>query len=176
MFNDILSLNYPKFKLAILGLLALNVLIYAMVDTLTSAADALAWLVLLVMFELEAADNRALIAENTLHAIRNVLIAVIVLVFISYIHADEWLDVINGILWFALIALLELEIRWPKKVTKHKQGFWAATIAMFIALIGMVAVWLWRSEWLDAYDAALWIAAFAVIEVDIFRFLQLKRN
>jgi len=85
MFNYFSSIPYPKFKLAILVLLTLNAVIYAIVDTLTSAIDAWVWLVLLVLYELEA-NNVAPLAKNTLHGIRNVLIAVIVLVFVSYVH------------------------------------------------------------------------------------------
>jgi hypothetical protein len=38
----------------------------------------------------------------------------------------------------------------------------------------MAGIWLWRQAWLDAYDAALWITAFGLIEVDLFHFLQRK--
>jgi hypothetical protein len=79
MFNCFSSIPYPKFKLAILVLLTLNAVIYAIVDTLTSAIDAWVWLVLLVLYELEANDVAPL-AKNTLQGIRNVLLAVIVLV------------------------------------------------------------------------------------------------
>jgi len=173
MFNYFSSLPYPKFKLAIVVLLTLNAVIYAMVDTLTSAVDALAWLVLLVLYELEA-NGAVPMAENTLHWIRNVLIAVIALVFVSYIHDNEWLDVVNSALWFALIALLELEVRWPDKVFKYRQSYWLATVTVFAGLIAMVIAWAWQSTWLAVYDATLWIVAFASIEMDIFQLLQRK--
>ena len=156
-----------------MALITLNAVIYAIIDTLTSAVDALAWLVLLVLYELEA-NGGAPMAENTLHRIRNMLIAVIALVFVSYVHDSEWLDVVNSALWFALIALLELEVRWPDKAFKYRQNYWLATVAIFAGLIAMVIAWAWQSAWLDVYDAILWIAAFASIEVDIFQLLQRK--
>ena len=79
MFNYFSSIPYPKFKLAILVLLTLNAVVYAMADTLTSTVDELAWLMLLVLYELEA-SGVALTTENTLHGIRNILIVVIALV------------------------------------------------------------------------------------------------
>jgi hypothetical protein len=173
MFNYFSSIPYPKFKLVIVALITLNAVIYAIVDTLTSAVDALAWLVLLVLYELEA-NGAAPMAENTLHRIRNVLIAVIALVFVSYVHDSEWLDVVNSALWFALIALLELEVRWPDKVFKYRQGYWWATVTVFAGLVAMVITWAWHSAWLDVYDATLWIVAFASIEVDIFQLFQRK--
>lgn len=174
MLNDNQAFTYPKIKLLLLALLTINAVVYAIVDTWTSAIDATAWLILLIMYELEALNGRGPFSDSTLHTIRNALIAIIALVFFSYLNDSEWLDVTNSLLWFALIALLELEVRWPEKVTKYPQAFWLATVAVFIGVVGMVAVWLWQSAWLDAYDAALWIAAFAMIEVDIFQFLQRK--
>jgi len=173
MFNYFSSIPYPRFKLVIVALLALNVVIYAIADTLTSAVDALTWLVLLVLYELEANDAVPM-AENRLHEIRSILIAVIVLTFFSYIHDSEWLDVVNSALWFVLIALLELEVRYPDKVFKYRQNYWLATVTVFTGLIAMVIAWAWQSAWLDVYDAILWIVAFASIEVDIFQFLQRK--
>ena len=174
MFNYLSTLPYPIFKLAIVALLIVNAVIYAMVDTLTSAVDALSWLVLLVLYELEA-NGAAPLAQNTLHTIRDVLIGVIVLVFVSYVHDSEWLDVVNSVLWFALIALLELEVRWPDKVFKYRQSYWLATVTVFSGLIAMVIAWAWQSAWLDVYDAILWIVAFGSIEVDIFQLFQRKQ-
>jgi len=175
MPNAEFFLSYPKFKLAILALLTLNIGIYAAVDTLTTAVDALVWVILLVMFELETV-KAAPFNETTLHAVRNVLIVVIALVFGSYVRDNEWLDVLNSLLWFGLIVLLELEVRWPTLVARHRQLFWLITLAVFAGLVGMVVAWLMQSEWLDAYDALLWITAFGVIEVDIFHFLKLTRD
>lgn len=173
MLNHLSSLSYTKFKLAIVVLLTLNVVIYAWVDTLTSAVDELVWLVWLVLYELEA-NSVAPMAENTLYGIRKVLIAVVALVFVRYVHDSKWLDVFNSTLWFALIALLELEVRWPEKVFKYRQSYWLATVTVFAGLIAMVIALAWQSAWLDMYDATLWIVAFASIEMDIVQLLQRK--
>ena len=173
MFNYFSSIPYPKFKLAIVLLITLNAVIYAMVDTLISAVDAFAWLMLLVLYELEA-NGAAPVSENTLHKTRGFLVAIIALVFVSYVHEGEWLDVVNSILWFALIVLLELEVRWPEKIVQYQQNYWRATVTVFAGLIAMVIAWAWQSAWLDVYDATLWIVAFGSIEVDIFQILQRK--
>jgi hypothetical protein len=174
MFNYLSSIPYPKFKLTLVVLLTLNVVIYAVVDSLISAVDALVWLVLLVLYELEA-NGVAPMAVNRVHGIRDLLIAVIALVFVGYVHNSEWLDVVNSALWFVLIALLELEVRWPDKVFKYRQSYWLATVTVFTGLIAMVIAWAWQSAWLDVYDATLWIVAFGSIEVDIFQLLRRKR-
>jgi hypothetical protein len=166
--------NYSKLKLTILFLLSLNIVLFGVFDDLTSTMDALSWVALLVMYELDAIGAGQYINANIQQKIRNALILVIALVFLKYLYDQQWLDIINGSLWLVLIGLLELEIRWPEKITTNKHAFWLATLSIFAGLLGMVAVWLWKSAWLDAYDAALWIIAFGLIEVDIFRFLKLK--
>lgn len=173
MFHYFTSIPYPKFKLTIVSLLTLNAVIYAITDTPTRAVDALVWLVLLLLYELEA-NNTAPLAKMTLHKVRGFLIAAIVLTFVSYVHNGEWLDVANSSLWFALIALLELEAHYPDKAFKYQKSYWLTTAAIFAGLIAMVIVWICKSAWLDAYDAMLWIIAFGSIETDIFQILQRK--
>ena len=36
----------------------------------------------------------------------------------------------------------------------------------------LVAAWLWRGEWFEAYDAALWLIAFATLEMDVLGFTR----
>ena len=39
----------------------------------------------------------------------------------------------------------------------------------------LVVVWMWRREWFEAYDAALWLAALVVIEMNILQGLGRSR-
>lgn len=176
MLNLFTSLQYPKSKLLILGLLTVNALIYAVVDTVTTAFDAATWLILLVIYELESSGQKLPLTEPVLEKIRSGLIAIIVLVFFSYWHDSEWLDVANSLLWFALIAVMELEVRRPAMVLRNANLFWVLTIAIFIGLIVMAGLWLWHTDWLDAYDALLWIVAFGMIEVDLLHFLKRRQS
>jgi len=42
------------------------------------------------------------------------------------------------------------------------------TAALLYAALGiLVVIWLVRGEWMDAWDAALWLAAFGVLEMDL---------
>lgn len=176
MPNPFSSLQYPKSKLLILMLLTINAVAYAVVDTLTTAVDAGTWLILLVIYELESSGEKLPLSEPVLEKIRTGLIGMIVLVFFSYLHDSEWLDVSNSLLWFALIAVMELEVRRPAMVLKHANLFWLLTITIFVGLIAMAGIWLWQKAWLDAYDALLWIVAFGMIEVDLFHFLKRRQS
>lgn len=169
------ALQYPKSKLLILTLLTVNMIVYAVVDTLTTAIDAATWLILLLIYEWEANGNGLPFSETTMKKVRTGLIAVIVSVFFSYLEDSEWLDVGNALLWFALIAVMELEVRQPAIVMKHANLFWILTLTIFAGLIVMAGIWLWQRAWLDAYDALLWIVAFGFIEVDFLHFLKRKQ-
>lgn len=168
------TLQYPKSKLVILALLSLNAVIYALIDTMISAADAIVWLMLLVIYELESNQIEVPIPETGIRLIRDLLIGIIALVFLGYLLSGELLDTMNSLLWFALIGMMETEVRWPELAWQYQTTFWATTVAVFIALIAMAGVWIWLGDWFDAYDAILWIIAFGFIEVDIFHFLQRK--
>ena len=69
MFKYVSTIAYPKYKLAIVVLIAVNVVIYSAVDNLIGAVDTLAWLMLLVLYELEA-NCAGLMADKKLHRIR----------------------------------------------------------------------------------------------------------
>jgi hypothetical protein len=43
------------------------------------------------------------------------------------------------------------------------------SFALYGALAGVALTWFVQGEWFDGYDAVLWIAAFALIEMDLFR-------
>jgi hypothetical protein len=173
MISAMSSLQYPRFKLAIVLLLSINIFLYAFTDTLTNAVDEVAWLSLLILYELKA-NGLAVKSEETLNKARDALIVVIILVFISFAKSQEWLDAINFLLWTALIILLEVEVRWPDQILSYPKIYWWSKVSIFSGLIVMVVAWAWHSEWLDMYDAALWLIAFVTIESDIHQLLQRK--
>lgn len=173
MLDWLSSLQYPKFKLAIVCLLGLNILFFALFDTLTSVFDQIVWLSLLILYEIEA-NGIAIAGESTLNKARDALIVVMVLVFVSYAKSQDWLDVVNFLLWIGLIALLEVEVRWPHTILANPTAYWWSKMTIFSGLLLMVIAWTWQSAWLDAYDAALWIVAFITIEADLHQFMERK--
>jgi hypothetical protein len=174
MFKTLASLPNAKLRLTILVLLTLNSLLYALMGSFISAIDSFAWLALLLSFELETAAAPLPFDDSRLHQIRNGLIAVIVIVTLGYLLTGDILNLINSGLWLGLLALLEIEVREPTKVLENRMKVVAASFVIFAGLIGMVVAWGWMGSWLDAFNAGLWIFAFALIEVDIFRFLRLR--
>ena len=90
----------------------------------------------------------------------------------GFLYNKEWLDAVNSGLWIAVVALLELEIRRPATVAVHRARFTAATATLYSGLGAVALFWLWRGEWFDAYDAALWLVAFATIELNVLAAAQ----
>ena len=163
---------YAGFKAAVFALLACNAAIYLFRGTVSQALDAMAWLTLLVLFALETGfggqfrDGRAAAAVRIARLIAAIAVGAAVM---GYSYENKWLDTVNTALWIMVVVLLELEVRLPGAVARRRAWFVATAAILYSGLAALVLVWAWRSEWFDAYDALLWLAAFATIEMDVLR-------
>lgn len=162
--------GYLVLKGALFALLAGNTAVYLIAGTRSEALDSLSWLVLLVSFELET-ERRELFRNRwsriALRGARLLAAVALAAAAIGYFRTREWLDAINIGLWIGVVALLELEVRRPEAAMRHRGGFMAATTLLYAGLVSLVLAWLLRGEWFDAYDAALWLAAFATLEMGL---------
>ncbi|MGH8662413.1 MAG: hypothetical protein ACREUB_11755 [Burkholderiales bacterium] len=153
------------------ALLVLNTGIYVGSGTLGEGIDSMAWLMLLALFQWETGSRQVVRPRATLAAIHGVRMACLAAIggaAAGFLYNNEWLDAANSGLWIAVVVLLEVGVRRPAAVATHRARF-AAAAAMLYAGLGAVAlVWAWRGDWFDAYDAALWLVAFATIEMNVF--------
>lgn len=159
-------------KIAVFALLAGNAAYYLYAGTLSQALDTTAWLILLALFSLETGLAERFRAHGMAVAIRGtrlVAAAAICAAAAGYVNQGKWLDAVNTGLWIAVVALLEFEVRWPRAVAQYRVYMVAAAVTLYGSLAVLVPVWAWRGEWFDAYDALLWLAAFAMIELDVLR-------
>jgi len=159
-------------KAAVFALLVLNAGIYLASGTFSDGLDSIAWLTLLALFELEtglAPILRTGPAVAIVHAIRLICVAAIGIAAAGYLYNSEWLDAANSGLWIAVVALLEVGVRRPAAVAAQRARYTAAAATLYAGLLAVVLVWLWRGEWFDAYDAALWLMGFATIEMNVLR-------
>ena len=166
---------YPGFKAAVFALLAYNTAYYLFGRAWTQALDALAWLTLLALFALETGfDGRFRArAMAAIRGLRLTAAAAVGAAAIGYAYQSEWLDAVNTGLWIAVVVLLEFEVRSPGAVARRRGWFTVTATTLYAGLGALVLVWAWRGDWFDAYDAALWLTAFAMIEMDV---LQLSRG
>jgi hypothetical protein len=88
---------------------------------------------------------------------------------LRYVFEGNVLDTVNSVLWIGVVLLLEVEFRYPGAVARARAAFAATALALYGGLAVLVAIWAWRGEWFDAYDALVWLVAFATLEVDAVR-------
>ena len=160
----------PPVKPALFALLGVNALVYALNGRDTETVDAAAWFALLLLFELEmrwpqwAAQRRN---AFIMMGLRLLAAGAIAWAAITFVREREWLDAVNAWLWIGVVVVLELEVRAPALVTRHRKVVVAASVTLCLALTALAAIWLAQGEWFDGYDALLWIAAFALLELDL---------
>lgn len=171
---QLFATRYSVLKLAILSLLTLNTAIFMLIGGFISAADSLVWLLLLVSYEMEAYTVNLPISNHAMHQLRNILVCFIAVIFFAYLLQGDVLAGINALLWFGLLILLELETLKPDWKQANQIAYWAATGLVFIGLLTLVLLWASFGDWLSAYDALLWIAAFAIVEADLLSLMQEK--
>lgn len=154
----------------IVVLLALNTVYYVVDGRQSEALDSAAWFALLLLFTLESRNLLLVRAPGllaTARALRLVAAAAIVVAAYEYVTEHEWLDAINILLWIAVVILLEAEVRRPEIVARHRKAYTAIAAVLYSALAALIFVWIARAEWLDAWDATLWLAAFGLLELDL---------
>lgn len=163
------------FKWSVYALLTLDVVLYATHGTLTETLDTAAWLVLLLLFEWET-GGWAHGQRFKGHAQRLRVLAALVVAWacVDYALEREWLDFSNAATWLAVVLALELEVRVPLDGRRFHAVRRLVTWLLYLALAGFIAAWLVSAggdvegAWLDAWDATLWLAAFVVIELNLF--------
>lgn len=151
--------------------LAANLAVFAWRGERTEALESGAWLALLLMFDLECRRPEWLHAarRRAFDALRFVAIVLVIAAEAAYVLDEDWLDAVNAALWIAIVLLLEFEVRQPVWAAQHRTGLQTAAGTLYAGLAVLVGAWAWRGEWFDAWDAALWLAAFVLLEMNVLR-------
>ena len=163
----------PAVTVAIVVLLGVNTALHLRDGRASEGLDALAWFVLLLLFLLEtrrppvAAGHPAVTIAFRL--LRLAAAGAILAAAISFLRENEWLDAVNAWLWIGVVLLIETEIRAPQWIARHRRGMIAAAVLLYASLAVVAAIWLVQGAWFDAWDAALWIAGFVALELDLLK-------
>ncbi len=178
--NSFMGRVFPYFKWAIYGLLFINMILFFMEQTITEGMESLAWLALLLFLEWETSQldkEYSSLAEKLFLQIGRVL-AYILIVYSAYeygtsayIEENGILDIYNAVVWIAVALLIEYEIFYKKhfhQIAVKFLGF--VKIVLYVSLFIIAILWQIDGEWLDFYDAALWIICFFFIELNILQF------
>ncbi len=82
---------------------------------------------------------------------------------LSLLKLLTWTDIINAAVWILIVLVLQAEVFFGKTNKIFKPIKISLYAILFIALI----VWMIYGEFLDVWDAALWLAAFFFIEMNV---------
>ena len=169
--------GFVVFRALVYALLAADVALYARYGRATELVDTAAWFVLLLLFEWETGGwrmpKRARVPVRMVRVLAGLAVALAVA---GYAWEREWLDFANEAAWLGVVVLLELEVRVPHDLRDlHRWRRCVATV-LYAALVAFMLVWLADGivgdeplhAFLDAWDALLWLVAFATIELNVF--------
>jgi hypothetical protein len=156
------------FKAIMFLLLAANAVWFALGPSPSKGLDACAWLVLLALFVWEADYGDRLSAgraRSVLRAVRFAAAFGVVAAMVGYVFEGNALDTVNSLVWIAIVILLETELRFPGFAARMRYALGTAAVILYGTLAVLVILWALQGMWLDAYDAVLWLIAFATLEL-----------
>lgn len=86
-----------------------------------------------------------------------------------------WIDVINAAVWLLVVLILEVDVRLQEH---NRYEGWALRISTILkvilygALLYAAVYWGLKGDFVDFWDAFLWLVAFVFIELNIFEWRQ----
>lgn len=150
-------MQYPITRIVILLLITADTWLYGYFGDQAKLLDSTAWLLLILLFEaeknwLDHSGGRT--ATIVVRIARGLATLLIIYSNAAYIQDDDWLDIINSLLWYGVIIRLEVQARWPVRSSSY----------LYVVLSLPALAWLWEGALLDTWDAALWIVALMVVD------------
>ena len=90
-----------------------------------------------------------------------------------------WLDVINAAVWILVVLVLEFDVRMQERgrVRSHMLKLSNAIKPLLYAILFLAAVyWGFKGDFVDFWDAFLWLVAFFFIEMNVIEWRQETRE
>ena len=85
------------------------------------------------------------------------------------------IDVVNAGVWLLVVLLLEIDVRLQEHDRFEGLALYLSTVAkvvLYSTLAAAVVVWAIKGEFVDWWDAFLWLVAFVFIELNVFEWRQ----
>ena len=101
--------------------------------------------------------------------------AVVDAIGLTEIRRLAWVDVINAAVWLLVVLVLEIDVRLQERDRLEGLALIASNIAKFVlyAILLLAAIyWGVKGDFVDFWDAFLWLVAFVFIELNIFEWRQ----
>jgi len=166
---------FNTFKLVLYALLTINIGLFLRDGTLNEALDSLGWVLLLVVFEWETRT----LDQEYLGLWEKIMIWLLQLIGYGlainaarvYLITDEWVDFANATIWLLVCCTIVYDVFVPGEFGslewKIRNG---CKILLYVGLLVIAVYWGVTSDWLDFYDASLWILCFFMVEMNIFKY------
>ena len=86
-----------------------------------------------------------------------------------------WVDVINSGVWLLVVLILEIDVRMQERNLLEGTFLRISNVAKFIlyaTLLAAAVYWTFKGDFVDSWDAYLWLVAFVFIELNVFDWRQ----
>jgi hypothetical protein len=86
-----------------------------------------------------------------------------------------WVDVINAGVWILVVVLLEIDVRLQEHNRFEGFALRASTASKYVlysTLFVAAVYWGFKGDFVDFWDAFLWLVAFVFIELNVFEWRQ----
>lgn len=90
-----------------------------------------------------------------------------------------WIDVINSAVWLGVVAILEIDVRLQEHNLLEGWVLYASTAIKFLlysTLLYAAIYWGIKGDFVDFWDAFLWLVAFVFIELNVFEWRAESRE
>lgn len=91
------------------------------------------------------------------------------------ITALAWVDVINAGVWLLVVLVLEVDVRLQEHNRYEGLALHISTalkVILYSTLLSAAIYWGFKGDFVDFWDAILWLVAFVFIELNIFEWRQ----
>jgi len=144
-------------------------------DVCSLLPDPWSWAVTLDEYaELTAANCAALTEASVFYQFRDMM-AVVDTQGLKDIRYLAWVDVINAGVWLFVVLILEIDVRLQEHDRYEGLALRLSTIAKFVLyslLLLAATYWGLKGDFVDFWDAFLWLVAFVFIELNVFEWHQ----
>lgn len=86
-----------------------------------------------------------------------------------------WVDVINAAVWLLIVVILEVDV-WLQERNRFDGKALAISNAVKVVLYSLLLIaavyWGFKGDFVDFWDAFLWMVAFVFIELNVFEWRQ----
>jgi hypothetical protein len=87
-----------------------------------------------------------------------------------HIRLLAWADAINALVWILIVVILEIEVRLQEREQLSDMAvrtFGAIKLLFYSTLLLLAVYWGFEGDFVDFWDAFLWLVAFFFIEMNV---------